>query len=832
MPLDNQHDFHLLGRVACFLLAVHVAVAVHILIRLNLVFLARRYLASDCAAPLEILLEHYDREATAFAAGLDHVVPKPPTAPPTGASSAGPSFVLPTGSFGQVPTAAPKKKKQDERERLGVCYFLSDTFHDLQALRDAFGTTNTYSAFFVKAVANSTLIYDPDDYQAGLDYLMSRNNWSMREAKININRFIKNHPEHFRKTYPDPVTLYTSMKLIENIFKDCVCTKGKKPAKLFNEKRWEKWNAHLQRILAGHVAEAPGARYTYVCQRNGLPVYKVRDQTSAEEAFHRFQKDIAAAGSSVIWIHCVMFPFILRWNIGADCRLGRPHFGHKHVSGDTARDVPVYCTKAIERQAIAARASPMHDASPYTHVRLANPDFKTSEKMCASREMKPAYAGILKAVNDGRDVDDAAAALLLDLQVDHLRKPVEVLCAADMRSVLHISGYPNLTDGQTLAVSKVNFAVLPRDVAVANLAAVAVDCMCLKPGEQHSNRNVSIQDCQNALANVVFGRNHETGDKLSPADMDVLHGAHFKALAGQGHLSFDYKAGQTDFYQLQRLQGISPEVAQYIQPCIGTRAGYELYANIISDLKAKSKKSANKKLSNQDVSVEWNKRVFAKLQAAKTPQEKDLIGRELGFQLDRAIERLANQVSKKVVSAVVHGDITTALHDLAKRNLALRKTVSVASAPLPPPAQDSSSAPAIAPAIAPSAAAAKVGVPVNRQPTDVSNILNLPWIERASMCLKCYMGGATLSKCRQWSPKKTSGDKDEKATLSRSLEAIKAGGKRMADNVAFRNGHKREPGNGARISCTTHPNNPTAKTELAKAIASLRRKVQRHVQGR
>lgn len=226
----------------------------------------RRYLASDCAVPLEMLNEHHKRVAADFAMDLG---PGPPTTAPPASSSAGPtaqagagaspsigsSFALPAGDFGQV-QAAPQDK--DKRTK---SFFLSDTFHDLQELRDAFGTSNTHSAFFVKSVADSGLVDDPNDHQRGLDHLMQRNGWTLDEAKMNINRFKKNHPEHFRKTHPDPITLCTSMKMIENIFKDCVCTKGKKPAKLFNEARWDKWNGYLQRILAGHVGEAPGARY-------------------------------------------------------------------------------------------------------------------------------------------------------------------------------------------------------------------------------------------------------------------------------------------------------------------------------------------------------------------------------------------------------------------------------------------------------------------------------------------------------------------------------------------------------------------------------------------
>ena len=562
-----------------------------------------------------------------------------------------------------------------------------------------------------------------------------------------------------------------------------------------------------------------GFRYAFICNRNGLPVYKVLDQTSAEEAFHRFQKDIGAPGCSTVWIHIISFPFIHRWNIGADCRMGRPHFGYHHPSGDTVRDVPVYCTQAIERQAIAARASPMHDATPYSHVRIRDPNFDTDERMCAARMMTPAYAGLLEAIKDGRDIDTEVAALL-DLQVDHQRKPVDVLCAADMRSVLHVCGHPTLTDAQTQATSEVDYAALPRDVAVATLAKVAVTCMCLKPGEQHGNRVAAVKACEDALANIVFGRNHKTGDKMSPAGMDSVHGAHYKAIAGQGHLSFNYKAGQTDHYQLQRLQGMKPEVAQHVQPCIGTREGYMLYSTIIADLKSASK-SGTKKLTNQAVSFEWNKRVLAKLEAAKTQQEKDFIGQSLGFQLDRAVERLANKVSKRVVSIQVHAGIATALHDLAKRNLSLRKPVKLDQAPpprkvnVPPPSK----------ALAPSAP----GVPAVRQPTDALKVLSLSWCDRASFCVKCYMAGENLNKCRQWVPKNCASDKDEKATVARALDALKTGGPGTANHVMFRNGHTRKAGNGASILCSKHPEAPAESSATGKAMKNLKRRVLRYV---
>lgn len=229
-----------------------------------------RYLTSDCSVPLEAFNVHLDRlQMTKQSEGAPPPPPQNafggPTASAPGTAAGGAGTTTPNAGFSIIPSV-----------------FQMDVFHDLQELRIKFGTTNSVCPFFLKAVKDHMLLYDPEDRELSIINNMERHGWDRRTAEVNFSTWVKGHQDQVRRRMPPPEDLYTSMKMIEDVFKDAVCTQGKGgPKKVFNKVRQDAWDKFLSNILNGHLTEDPEfPRYIKVGERGGMPVYNVLEHTS------------------------------------------------------------------------------------------------------------------------------------------------------------------------------------------------------------------------------------------------------------------------------------------------------------------------------------------------------------------------------------------------------------------------------------------------------------------------------------------------------------------------------------------------------------------------
>lgn len=123
---------------------------------------------------------------------------------------------------------------------------------------------------------------DPEDYETWVEKNRLDNGWTRKQAEISFATWMKSHQDQVRRRMPPPEDLYTSLKMIEDAFKNAECHQGKGlPRKVFTKPRQAAWDKLLANVLNGHLYDNPEfPRYVQVGTRGGLPVYKVLETTS------------------------------------------------------------------------------------------------------------------------------------------------------------------------------------------------------------------------------------------------------------------------------------------------------------------------------------------------------------------------------------------------------------------------------------------------------------------------------------------------------------------------------------------------------------------------
>jgi len=248
-----------------------------------------------------------------------------------------------------------------------------------------------------------------------------------------------------------------------------------------------------------------------------------------------------------------------------------------------------------------------------------------------------------------------------------------------------------------------------------------------------------------------------------------------------------------------------------------------MHADVVKVLKEGSK-SDNKRLTNNEVTLEWNKRVHGMLETAATQAERDKIGAELGYQLERSVERLANKMSRRVLQVSIREEMQGALIKFHSRVKSMGRAVPTKLRASPAAASVSATSTAL-PAASTAAELVVVPAPSARTLQDVRLKLNINTYDKLRVCLACYMDGRAMNKCYAFSmPNATRVDGDGNISAELILSAVAD----KRHRVTFLNGHTKAGGDGASIACP-HPHPPSSpnQTDLSKERNSLRRKLSR-----
>jgi hypothetical protein len=149
----------------------------------------------------------------------------------------------------------------EEEEGIKISHHQKDTFHALQQLSDAFGTSNSWSPLFIKCVAEVLLVDDPNCKRNVLQYLQSQHEKrgvstvaAKLEASKQYHSYVRKNPKYVKRAPMTPEETYAKLKQIERVFAGAQCTKKKgAPRPLFNALGRKAWKALLELVLASRA---------------------------------------------------------------------------------------------------------------------------------------------------------------------------------------------------------------------------------------------------------------------------------------------------------------------------------------------------------------------------------------------------------------------------------------------------------------------------------------------------------------------------------------------------------------------------------------------------
>ena len=186
---------------------------------------------------------------------------------------------------------------------------ISDVFHLMQELGQAFGTSNTHSPLLLKLVSEAFKFMDPVVKDKVLAYLTKRNvekNHMQQaeaadEAKKQIHGFISRNPKYMAWGFPTAEEILVDLNKIEHALCQNQCTKKKGPARPLFTKKASAYFAKLKSLVAeGYVAPPANLKRSMrigVDAGTGLDTYRQLLGTPWLEAFHNMQRDCAQWGT-------------------------------------------------------------------------------------------------------------------------------------------------------------------------------------------------------------------------------------------------------------------------------------------------------------------------------------------------------------------------------------------------------------------------------------------------------------------------------------------------------------------------------------------------------
>ena len=135
------------------------------------------------------------------------------------------------------------------------------------------------------------------------------------------------------KTTPAPEKLYATLKMIEDVFKDCVCKKKKKP--LFTSRAIIFWEKLLALALDGYIGDFPDMpQYIELqqCPITNLRTFMRTGGTSWLESWHLYQKQSVSEGLGDVVADLLLHMRVDRFNLNSAVKSrGLQGYGHAGV---------------------------------------------------------------------------------------------------------------------------------------------------------------------------------------------------------------------------------------------------------------------------------------------------------------------------------------------------------------------------------------------------------------------------------------------------------------------------------------------------------------------